>query len=188
MIATEVKEVVDRVVGGQEALRVPGRIEPLHLLLAPPLRLVRVLGSAGKAFVPAMLDTGHDLPLRRAVARQLGRDHHSRGLAMPLQRLAQQALGGLLVAAALDQDVEHDTALVDGAPQPMLHSGDRNDDLIKAPLAAGSGPPAAELIGNCLADRLGRATMIGVAGMGGGRHAARLSLHPTSRQAQAAHT
>jgi hypothetical protein len=39
---------------------------------------------------------------------------------MLLEQLAQQALGGLRVAAALDQDVEHHPMLVDGAPEPML--------------------------------------------------------------------
>jgi hypothetical protein len=33
-----------------------------------------------------------------------------------LQQLAQQPLGGLLVAAALHHDVEHDTGLVHSSP------------------------------------------------------------------------
>ena len=36
----------------------------------------------------------------------------------------QQPLGSLLVAAALDQDIEHDASLVHCSPQPMLHPGD----------------------------------------------------------------
>ena len=54
--------------------------------------------------MPAVLDARHHLAHGRAVAGQLVRDHHSRGSALPLQQLAQQALGGLLVppAAALE--------------------------------------------------------------------------------------
>jgi hypothetical protein len=36
----------------------------------------------------------------------------------------------LLVAAALDQDVEHDASLVDGSPKPMLYPGNFEHDLV----------------------------------------------------------
>ena len=74
----------------------------------------------------SMLDAGHDLPLCRAVAGKLVGDHHTR----PLQQLAQQPLGRLLVAAALDQDVEHDAGLVHGSPKPMLYPGNFEHDLV----------------------------------------------------------
>ena len=89
--------------------------------------------------MPAMFDARHHLALGRAVAGQLVRDHHSRGSALPLQQLAQQALGGLLVPPALDQDVENDASLVDGASQPMLHAGNGDDHLIEMPLVPGTG-------------------------------------------------
>src|SRR3954471_5217611 len=43
VVAAEVEEVVDLVVGGEEALCLPGRLEVLHLPLSSPCRLVRVL-------------------------------------------------------------------------------------------------------------------------------------------------
>src|SRR5215207_6208754 len=67
-----------------------------------------------------MLDRGHHLCLRSAIARQLVRDHHTRHAGLPLQQLPEQALGGPLVAPALDENVEHDPILVDGSPEPML--------------------------------------------------------------------
>src|SRR4051794_30326937 len=74
MIAVQVEEVVDLVVGGEEPLRLAGWFEPLHLPFASPCRLVRVLGPIVQALVPAVLDPRHQLLLRRRIARQLVQD------------------------------------------------------------------------------------------------------------------
>src|SRR3954451_9797745 len=76
-----------------------------------------------------MFDRGHHLILRGAVARQLVRDHHTRHAGLPLQQLAKQTLGGLLVAPALDQNVEHNPILVDRPPEPVLRSPDHQAHL-----------------------------------------------------------
>jgi hypothetical protein len=52
------------------------------------------------------------------------------------QQLAQQPLGRPLVAAALDQNIEHDAGLVHGSPQPVLYAGDFERDLIQMPFVA----------------------------------------------------
>ena len=71
---------------------------------------------------------------------QLVRDHHARSSALLLE---QQALCGLRVAAALDQDVEHHPMLVHGSPQPMLPARKADHDLIEVPLVPERGqmPP-----------------------------------------------
>src|SRR4051795_8709966 len=43
VIAAEVEEIVDPVMGGEGALGLAGRLAPLHLALASPRRLMRVL-------------------------------------------------------------------------------------------------------------------------------------------------
>jgi hypothetical protein len=58
----------------------------------------------------------------------------------------------LLVASALDQDIEHDAGLVHGSPQPMLHAGNLERDLIKMPFVANPGKAAPDLIGEPLAE------------------------------------
>ena len=63
MIAAEMEEVVDLIVGGEKALRLAGRFELLHLPLSSARRLVRVLRSVVQPLVLAMLKAGHDLPL-----------------------------------------------------------------------------------------------------------------------------
>ena len=80
-----------------------------------------------------MLDARHDLPLCRPVARQLVGDHDARRPALPLQQLAEQALGGALITPALDQHIEYDAVLVDRAPQPVLLAGDFDGDLVQVP-------------------------------------------------------
>src|SRR3954466_10496293 len=53
VIAAEVEEIVDPVMGGEEALGLARRLEPLHLPLASSGRLVRILGSVIQTLVPA---------------------------------------------------------------------------------------------------------------------------------------
>ena len=70
-MAAEVEEVADLVVGGEEALGVPGRLEPLHLPFSSSCRLVGVLRPVVEAPVPSVLDAGHELALRSPVAGEL---------------------------------------------------------------------------------------------------------------------
>src|SRR3954449_5029839 len=68
VIAAEVEEIVDPVMGGEEALGLARRLEPFHLPLASSGWLVRILGSVIQALVPPVLDRGHHLTLRGPVA------------------------------------------------------------------------------------------------------------------------
>src|SRR5215208_5959210 len=97
--------------------------------------------SPYKAFMPPVLDRGHDLTLRGAVAGQLVRDHDTRGPALLLEQLAEQALGGLFVPPALDQDVEHDPILVDRPPEPVLRFPDHQAHFVEMPLVARAWQP-----------------------------------------------
>ena len=137
MIAAEVEEIVDPVMGGEEALGLARRLEPLHLPFSPSRRLMGILRSVIQTLMSAMLDRGHHLVFRGAVAGQLVRDHHTRDPALLFQQLAEQALGGPLVPPALDQNVEHDPILVDSPPQPMLLAGDHQAHFVEVPYVDG---------------------------------------------------
>jgi len=63
--------------------------------------------------VLSVLDAGHDVPRGRGVGLELVRHHHAGRPALLLQQLAQQALDGLGVAPALDQDIKHEAVAVD---------------------------------------------------------------------------
>ena len=145
------EEVVDLIMGGQEALSLSGRLEPLHLAFSSPCWLVRVFRPIVEALVLAVLDARHDLLFGRAVGAQLIRDHDPRSSALPLQQLAEQAFGCLLVAPALNQNVHHDAVLIHSAPQIMLRAGDLEDAFIHMPLVVGPGQPPADDVGELLA-------------------------------------
>src|SRR4051812_34440324 len=100
----------------------------------------------------AVFDTGYHLPLGRSVTRQLVSDHDAGRPALPLQQLAQQALCRTLVAPALNQDVEHHPGLIDGTPEPVLHPGNLDSDLIEVPLVSSAGQPPSDLVGELLAE------------------------------------
>src|SRR4051794_20166952 len=76
------------------------------------------------------------LPLGRGVAAQFVGNQDTRCVALLLQQLAQQAFGDLLVASALNKDIENKALLVDRAPEPVLLAGDCDDDLVKVPFVA----------------------------------------------------
>lgn len=52
------------------------------------------------------------------------------------EQLAQQAPGGLGIPPPLNQDVEHNPMLVNGAPQPVRRPGDLDGDFIEVPFIA----------------------------------------------------
>jgi hypothetical protein len=86
-------------------------------------------------------DPGHQLLLRRGIARQLIGDHHARCPALALEELARQALGGPLVAPSLHQDVQHEAGLVNDPPRPVRLAGGLDLALIQAPLVIGPWQP-----------------------------------------------
>src|SRR5207248_87576 len=136
VVSTTGENVGDLVMSGKEALNLPRRLEPLHDPLSSSGRLMGVFGPVIETFVLPMLDRGHDLPLGSGVALQLVGDEHTRGSTLLLEELTEQALGGLLVAPALDQNIENEAVLVDGAPEPMLLPGEADNNLIEVPFVA----------------------------------------------------
>src|SRR5208283_2506290 len=100
-----------------------------------------------RPYMLPMLDAGHDLPLGRGIAAQLVGDQHTRRSPLLLQELAEQAFGGLLVAPALDEDIENEALLVDRSPEPVLLAGDGDHDLIEVPLVAAARCSPADAIG-----------------------------------------
>src|SRR3954470_7536560 len=113
---------------------------------------MRILRPLVETFMSAMLDRGHHLVFCGAVARQLVRDHHTRHAGLPLQQLAKQTLGGLLVAPALDENVEHNPILVNGPPEPVLLAADHPAHFVEVPLVARAWQPTADLVGEALAE------------------------------------
>src|ERR1700752_22678 len=137
--------------GGKQALHLPRRLEPLHDTLAAAGRLMRILGPVVEALVLPVLNAGHNLPLGGAIAAQLVGDQHTGRSQVLLEQIAEQALGGLLVATPLYDDVKNEPLLVDRAPEPMLLAGDGDDDLIQVPLVAALGRAPTNAVGELAA-------------------------------------
>src|SRR5438874_12701948 len=67
------EHIGDLIMGGEEALNLPRRLEPLHDPLSSSGRLMGVFGPVIEALVLPMLDPGHDFPLGSG---DRGRDVH----------------------------------------------------------------------------------------------------------------
>jgi hypothetical protein len=75
-----------------------------------------------------MLHTRQDLAFRRRITLQLIGDDHAGNVLQPYAQFAEKSFGGLLVAAALDQDIEYIAILVDRSPEGMPLALDRKED------------------------------------------------------------
>jgi hypothetical protein len=115
-------------------LGMPGGFEPLHPILALARGAMRVFAPVIEVATLAMLHPGQELPLHHAVAPELIGDHHAWYVWQPFEQLAKELLRGLLVAAALYQDVEDVVVLIDGAPEVMTFTIDGEKHLIEVPL------------------------------------------------------
>ncbi len=108
----------------------------------------------------AMLDPEPHILARRAIRKQLVRDHDARRFSRLSQKFAHEAANSVSIAATLKKDIKNKAVLIDGAPEPMFLAGDRDDDLVQMPFVAAlwgataniSGKLATELL-SPLADR-----------------------------------
>ncbi len=86
------------------------------------------------------------------VAAELVGDQHPRGVAQAFEQLAAELLRSSRVPSGLDQDIEHDPVLIDGAPKVVLLAVDGDDHLVEVPRVARLGPPTAQTVGIVLAE------------------------------------
>lgn len=141
-----VEAVVDGGVGGEEPLGLALRLEPLHFPLPPPDRQVRVLGAIVGAHAAWPVTVGEaKIPRGGAVRCQLVRGEGIGVDALALQELAQQFQRRMLVAAALNQHVQHLSLVIDGAPEEQPPPANANHHLIEMPSARWGRPTPAQV-------------------------------------------
>ncbi len=80
-----------------------------------------------------MNDGWHDLAVSSAVASQLVRHQPAGHATLPLQQLAKKAFGCPAVATRLHEDVDDVAILIDGTPEILPLSLDRDEDLVQVP-------------------------------------------------------
>jgi hypothetical protein len=81
-----------------------------------------------------MLAARQDSADGRNVARQLVGDHYPRLVLTVAQNASWEAFSGVLVPSLLDQDVEPDSILVVGPPQPVTLASDLQYHLVEVPV------------------------------------------------------
>ena len=113
-----------------------GRLEPLHLPLSPPGRPMRILGPIIQIPTLSVLDAGKQLTLSDAVASQLVGHDYPRHVLQTLQKPPKEALRRVGIAPGLNKNIEHDTILIDGTPEIVLHALDPDEDFVHVPLVA----------------------------------------------------
>ena len=102
----------------------------------------------------AMLDAKAHLRPRGAIGTEFVRDHDARRRGRRFQEPPHEPLRRAGVSAGLNQDIENEAILIDGAPKPVLLTGDRDDDFVHMPFVAASRRTLADLIGERLAELL----------------------------------
>lgn len=100
-------------------LRVFGGDEAFHRPFPLAGRLVGFLRPVVQILRSTVLHTAHQPTMGRTVAGQLVGDQHPRRGPQPPQQLTKEPGGGLGVTPGGDQNVQHDTVLVNGPPQVL---------------------------------------------------------------------
>jgi hypothetical protein len=107
---------------------------------------MRVLTAVVEIPTLAVFHPRQDRALRRSVTLQLIRDDHPWHVLQPLEQLPEKLFRGLLVAAALHQDIQHVVVSVNRAPQVMALAIDGQKDLVEVPLVPWLGASPLQLI------------------------------------------
>jgi hypothetical protein len=94
-----------------------------------------------------MFDRGKEFAVGDAVAAQLIGHDHARHILKAFQRPSKESFGGFGTPPRLNEDVEHDAALIHGTPKIALHSLNPDEHLVHVPLVAGPRPAAAQAVG-----------------------------------------
>ena len=137
----------NRPIGGKEALCVARGLEPSHDPFPLPRGLVGVFRTVVQVSVLSVLDAREHVPLRSPIAFELIRDDDSWDVGLPLEELAEELLGRVLVPPALYKNIEDIALLVHRPPQIVAGASDREEHLVQVPLVAGFGASMPESIG-----------------------------------------
>jgi len=138
---------VDEIVSGEEVPGLFGRFEPLHVALSSARRPMQILGPIVQISALSVLDAGEPLMRGDTIPpRLLGHDH-PRHLLQTLQKPPEEALRSVGIAPILNEDVDHNAILVNGAPEIVLHDLNPDEDFIHPPLVSWSWPAAARAVG-----------------------------------------
>jgi hypothetical protein len=151
-VTSQAEVLRDGTIGGEEALGMPGGLEPLHAPLPLAGGLVAVFGAIVEIAMLAMFHPRQEFPLGGLVTVQFVGEDHPGDVLAPLQQRAEEFLRGLLVTLRLDQDVQHMPIVIHRPPEIMPPPPNDKKHFIQMPPVAGLRPPMPKLIRIGLAD------------------------------------
>jgi hypothetical protein len=86
--------------------------------------------------VLAVFNSKAHILARSAVGFEFVGDHDARRFCRLPQKFAHEPSRVGSISSALNQDVENEAVLIDGAPEPMLVATDCDDDFVETPFIA----------------------------------------------------
>ena len=107
---------------------------------------MRVLGPIVQISALSVLDARKQLTPSDTITPQLVGHDHPWDVLQTLQKPPEEALRGAAIAPGLNQDVEHNTILIDRAPKVLPHALDPDEDFVQVPLVPWPRPVAAQAV------------------------------------------
>jgi hypothetical protein len=107
---------------------------------------MRFLAPVIEMATPAMFYPQHHLAFG-GIGLELIRDDHPGHVLQAHEQFFEELLGRFLVVTTLHQDIEDVPALVDGTPEMVPFTGDREEHFGQVSLVPRLGPAATQLIG-----------------------------------------
>jgi hypothetical protein len=146
-VALKIERVVDRRVGGEEALRRGQRLEPAHLALASSNWKERVFRAVvfSESARP-MTRFKPEFSQRRTVRWQAIGDDRLRSHVLIAEETLQQFRRSAGVAVFLHDEVQNFAFIIDGAPQKDALAGDAANHLVEMPPRGRCSSPAPEVL------------------------------------------
>ena len=143
-MAFQAEQGDDLVLGGEKSLGMAGGLEPAHDLFSSPCMAVRSFDPIVQPLMGSMIGTAAIRAECDVVAPQLVGYHDAR-LPPSAHQLAEKSSGGIGIAVFLDQDFQHITPVIDGAPKPVRLTGDGDYHFVDVPFIACRRPVAPDL-------------------------------------------
>jgi hypothetical protein len=132
-MSSQPEEVLNHAVRRKEPLGLSRCLEPPHLALSLPGRLMRDLSTVVRV-LPGVMDHGwQDLPVCRRVAPQLVCYQTPRRAPLPFQELPEEPFGRTGIAIPLNQDVDHISILIHSPPEVLALPLDGHEELVQVP-------------------------------------------------------
>jgi hypothetical protein len=97
---------------------------------------MRILSSIVEPFMLTMFDPQAHILASCSVGFELVGDQNAGRFGRPLEELSHKPPCGCSVPAALNENVEDEAILIDGAPEPMFPAADRDHNLVQVPFVA----------------------------------------------------